>query len=208
MTGLIFLIIGSLYFLLSVWFVSLAVKAARKRGASGRKWGLIVGLMMYLLVFWDQVPTFLVHKYYCNKYADFNVYQNLDEWKGENSASVELLDVKLEPDSTSINGKLKYWTTQRFYTIVERGEEIFHAITLEKKTFVDGVTEKVLAQSVNYWRGKSGGVISMGGSFEDVRRYIALGWGDRQCGYKDSYPTSLMDKFRYTFQLMGENKND
>ena len=206
MIGLSFLVAGLIYLLITYLVTMLAVKLARRRGVAGWKWGLPILIIMYLLVAWDQIPTLVKHKYYCMKHAEFIVYKTLENWEIDNQMGLEKLDIDLQPSPAKENGLLKYWTTQRFYTVVDRGKEVSRAIRIERKSFYDADTDEIMAQSVNFWRGESGGVIAMGGSLSEIRRYIVLGLGNRQCGKAMASPTELMDKYRYSFQLLGENK--
>lgn len=55
---------------------------ARKRGWSRNKsWlgAMYVFLLVYLPVFWDWIPTVVVHKYYCETEAGFWVYKTVDD---------------------------------------------------------------------------------------------------------------------------------
>jgi len=56
---------------------------------------------MYLIVFWDHIPTMVAHKYYCDKYAGLTVNKTVEQWNQENpgvatpamqSNPVELVD--------------------------------------------------------------------------------------------------------------------
>ncbi|TLS65382.1 hypothetical protein FEF65_13030 [Mariprofundus erugo] len=46
--------------------VPLAVRHAKKRGYNKWAWGIGAFLLIFLPIFWDWVPTVLVHKYYCS----------------------------------------------------------------------------------------------------------------------------------------------
>ena len=64
---------------------------AVRKEKSGWKWPLGVAVLLYLAVFWDHIPTVLVHKYYCETEAGFWVYKTPEQWKKENPGVMETL---------------------------------------------------------------------------------------------------------------------
>lgn len=92
MFGLVVFGAIGLYLLISVGVVLWAIRYAKKNGKSVKKWGWGAVLVMYLIPFWDWIPTVAVHQFYCAKDAGFWVYKTLDQWKGENPGVMETLD--------------------------------------------------------------------------------------------------------------------
>lgn len=201
--GLVILGAMGLYLLISVGVVVWAAGYARKNGKSAKRWGFSAALVMYLLVFWDHIPTLIVHKYYCEKEAGFWVYKTLDQWKAENPGVAETLDSRLEIKLYDPQMKNRFWITQRFYTDVSR-TSIFHAVGRTEEVFIDAFTHQPIARSVNIFRGQSGNVFAMGGSLDDARQALIFGWGSRECGKPST--TDQLHLFRYEFQKMGEIK--
>ena len=193
----------ALYLVVSIAVVAFAARAAKKKGRSPWRWGGAAALAMYLLVFWDLIPTVVAHQYYCGKEAGFWVYKTLDQWKAENAGVAETLSEKRKPQTTGKDGHFRYWTTQRFYT--DRKQTRFmHAVLREEERLFDANTDQLLAQSIDFLRGHSGNVFAMGGSLDDYRQALILGWGNRGCGA--TQPTERMRVFRYEFQKLGEGK--
>lgn len=91
MFGLVVLGAIGLYLLISVLVVRWAIRHARANGKSVKGWGWGAALVMYLLVFWDWIPTVAVHQYYCAADSGFWVYKTLDQWKAENPGVMETL---------------------------------------------------------------------------------------------------------------------
>jgi hypothetical protein len=89
MMGLIILVVLGLYLALSAWVVWGTVRWAKNTNRKPWRWGLLAGLIMYLLVFWDHIPTLVAHKYYCDKYAGFTVHKTVEQWKQENPGVAE-----------------------------------------------------------------------------------------------------------------------
>jgi hypothetical protein len=89
--GRYYIWIFAVYIPLSIWVTHRAVKEARKRNIAGWKFGLPMAFVMYHLVFWDWIPTVVIHKYYCATEAGFWVYKTVDEWKAENPGVLGVL---------------------------------------------------------------------------------------------------------------------
>ncbi len=88
-----FLVLGAaiLYLLFSVLVVCLAIWFARKLGRSAKCWGWSAALAMFLIPFWDWLPTVVEHQYYCATQSGFWVYKTLEQWKEENPGVIETL---------------------------------------------------------------------------------------------------------------------
>ena len=86
----IFAAIG-FYLLISIGVVAWAIRHAKKNGKSKKRWGWSAALVMYLIPFWDWLPTVAVHQYYCAKESGFWVYKTMDQWKAENPGVAETL---------------------------------------------------------------------------------------------------------------------
>ncbi len=91
MIGLLYLLFFWIYLWLSVKLVKLAARWARGQGRSPRLWGFLAGLAMYSLVFWDLIPTYALHGYYCATRASFTQNKTLDEWKAGHPGVAETL---------------------------------------------------------------------------------------------------------------------
>lgn len=89
--GFVIIVALGLYFLLSIGVVAWAVSYAKKHDKSTKRWGWGAALGMYLLVFWDWVPTVLTHQYYCATEAGFWVYKTPQQWMKENPGVMETL---------------------------------------------------------------------------------------------------------------------
>lgn len=87
------LIVGALglYLLVSLGVVIWATSHARKEGKNVKRWGWGAALVMYLIPFWDWIPTVAVHQSYCATEAGFKVYKTLEQWRKENPGVIETL---------------------------------------------------------------------------------------------------------------------
>lgn len=112
MFGLMVVGAGLLYLILWMGAVVWAHRWANGRGYSKSKamgMGIAAFLVMYLIPFWDHIPTLVAHKYYCEKEAGFWVYKTLDQWKAENPGGLD--EIKKEKQEWAIQ-YLEQWKTE------------------------------------------------------------------------------------------------
>ena len=100
--GLVVFAAIAVYLIVSIAVVAFSARAAKKKGRSPWRWGGGAALVMYLLVFWDYIPTVVAHKYYCEKEAGFWVYKTVEQWKAENPGVAEVLTWREIPNRSDI----------------------------------------------------------------------------------------------------------
>jgi len=84
MIGLVVLTVLGLYVYAVYIVVRKYTRKAREAGRPGWHYGLPAFLAMYLPVFWDHIPTLVVHQYQCMNNAGLTVYKTPEQWKSEN----------------------------------------------------------------------------------------------------------------------------
>jgi hypothetical protein len=164
MIGLIVFPAALLYLLLSIVMVRWAIRYARDNGRSVKRWGWGVALVMYLIPFWDWLPTVATHQYYCAKDSGFWVYKTVDQWKAENPGGMEGL-VDNSPYEYP-NWPTENWGSKKITSINQRfgllyknhlsgsGEgEIFSHVWRWETELVDKKTGEVLARRVDFSTG-------------------------------------------------------
>ena len=158
----IFLALG-LYLLVSVVVVGLATGHAQKKGKSALRWGGGAALVMFLIPFWDWIPTVAVHQYYCSKDAGFWVYKTLDQWKVENSGVLETLVANEGTPPTRVGDDTNftdtYFLNKRINKVVQK-KPIFSALHIFriKQEVIDTKTNQVLARYVDFSSGYPNGI--------------------------------------------------
>jgi hypothetical protein len=162
--GVVILSAIALYLIVSLVVVILAARAAKKRGKSLWRWGGAAALVMYLLVFWDHIPTVVAHKYYCEKEAGFWVYKTVEQWKRENTGVIETLPLpsysgsptKYEQFDDGRGKTNTYLLNERFNWIVSQQDisSLFPIIRTEQQ-FKDVKKNEVLARYVDFSTGNS-----------------------------------------------------
>jgi hypothetical protein len=114
MMGLVFIFVFILYLIVSLIVIWFSVRAARKRKIKGWKFGVPAALFMYLLVFWDHIPTKLMREHYCQTEAGLYVYMTPEQWLKENPGVAQTLTWKKLSDSERIKRGTVYHLNQRF----------------------------------------------------------------------------------------------
>jgi len=154
MLGLAFIFVFLIYLLISIGVIAYTVRKAKERGIAGWKWGVPVTLVMYLIVFWDHIPTLIAHKYYCEKEAEFFVYKTLDQWKQENPGVAETLVANRvapsERQGSYENYVDTYFLNQRFNWVVKHNGKFLFNRWRHEQEVVDSKTNEVLARYVDF----------------------------------------------------------
>jgi hypothetical protein len=154
MMGLVFVLLLGVYVLVSIGVVKGAIAYARKEGKSARRWGWGAALVMYLIPFWDWIPTVAMHRYYCATEAGFWVYKTPEQWMKENPGMMETLVAnKGEPSARS--GDMKnytdtYFANQRFNLIVMHSGQHLINTWRHERDVIDTKTHEVLARYVDF----------------------------------------------------------
>jgi hypothetical protein len=154
MFGLVYLFAFGFYLLVSALVVQRTMKYARVNGKSAKRWGWSAALAMYLLVFWDWIPTMAVHQYYCATEAGFWIYKTPEQWVKENPGVMEAL-VGEKGASTARQGDMQnytdiYFLNQRFNWIVKHNGQFLFNRWRHEQEVVDVKTADVLARYVDF----------------------------------------------------------
>lgn len=152
--GLVIVGALALYLLIAIAVVIGAVKYAKQNGKSAKRWGWSAALVMYLIPFWDWIPTVAVQQYYCSKEAGFWVYKTLDQWKKENPGVMETLvenkSVVLNRQGDMTNYTDTYSSNQRINWIVKRQHyQLFNRWRHEQEV-VDVKSNEILARYIDF----------------------------------------------------------
>lgn len=155
--GLVIIGVMALYLLISIVAIIGAIKFAKNNGKSAKRWGWSVALVMYLIPFWDWIPTVAVHQYYCAQESGFWIYKTLDQWKKENPGVADTLVANKGAPSRRLGDMSSYTETynlnQRFdWVITKTGPLLLNRWKWEKK-IIDTKSNDVLARYVDFSTG-------------------------------------------------------
>ena len=143
----------ALYLIVSIAVVAFAARAAKRNGKRPWRWGGGAALVMYLLVFWDHIPTIVAHKLNCDKEAGFWIYKSPDAWKVDNPGVMETLTTpKIWQHDFSGGGGVVH-INQRFDLIYKKEKLLFLHQWRWQRELVDIKNSEVLARYVDFSTG-------------------------------------------------------
>jgi hypothetical protein len=147
MIGLVYLAVFVVYILVALWLIDAAARSARARGIAGWKFGVPVAIVMYLLVFWDHIPTMLVHDYECRNKAGLVVFKTPEQWKVEHPDRA----YKARPFSgptlfETSPGMYGYWLNDSFVRDTHKSESFLLPVRVYRDSIVDARTREVLVE--------------------------------------------------------------
>jgi hypothetical protein len=155
--GLVIVGALALYLLIAIAVVIGAVKYAKQNGKSAKRWGWSAALVMYLIPFWDWIPTVAVQQYYCSKEAGFWVYKTLDQWKKENPGVAEMLVASKGSPSTRQGDMTNYTDTyflnQRLNWVIKKNGPLLLNLWRWEKHVIDTKTNDVLVRYIDFSTG-------------------------------------------------------
>ena len=165
---LVLLVLIMLGFIIAILF---GVGYAARTGKSALCWGLLGFLLVYLLIFWDWIPTVVAHKYYCSTEAGFWVYKTPEQWKKENLGVMETLVANKTPvlvshqDDGGNNWSYTEKWNQRinYISITTNYGPFFSNIRRSTTEIIDAKNTTVLGRCVDF-------------SSSGKKRRIDLGW--------------------------------
>jgi hypothetical protein len=162
------------YLAFSIFLVRKAVAAARNRGRKGWKWGLPVAFVMYLIPFWDHVPTLVIHRYLCATEAGLWVYKTPEEWRAANPGIAETLTWREIPTSYhSESVELGFALNERFVFERQRSEVPLFPVSIATSKVIDTQSREEMVRMVT---------IGSGYGLGDLRFWVGEGECSRDPG--------------------------
>lgn len=189
MIGLMILLFFGMYLAAAIWVTRAAANWAGHNDRSRWRWGGLAAFVMYNLVFWDFIPTLVLHEYYCETQAGFWVYKTPKEWETENPGVAE----RLVPTKGAPTNQLGYILNQRFTWAIKQDD---FPLSLVRRTeeVIDMQTNTSMARYVDFKTGYGNFGTGGDGSWRVLKVWLA----DNHCAEgnlnkgKLSY---LVDKF-------------
>jgi hypothetical protein len=152
--GLVILGALVIYGLVSIVVVLLAIRHAKKNGRGAARWGWGAALVMYLIPFWDWLPTVGMHRYNCATQSGFWVYKTPEQWTKENPGVMESLvtsrRVQMTRQGDVTNHTDTYFLNSRINWIVKESNEPLLNQWRHEQELMDTKTGEVLARYVGF----------------------------------------------------------
>lgn len=108
---------------------------------------------MFLIPFWDWIPTVITHKYYCATEAGFWVYKTPKQWKSENLGVMETLTTPRIWQHTYSDDIDVVHINQRFDLIYKKDGCTFHIDGEGKGNYKDIKTNEIVARYIDFSTG-------------------------------------------------------
>ncbi|HNI74603.1 MAG TPA: hypothetical protein PLX65_13940 [Accumulibacter sp.] len=152
--GFVVFVVMGLYLLISIGVVKGAIAYAREKGKGTKRWGWGAALVMYLIPFWDWIPTVAMHQYYCATEAGFWVYKTPEQWMKENREALNSLRWNDVPDYTNLpDGTRRATLNERIIGDVSIHRLALTSTYLQREKFVDMQSGEVMAQRISVGSG-------------------------------------------------------
>ena len=167
----------------SVFVVRKVVAAARRRGRNGWKWGLPAALVMYLVPFWDHVPTLVIHKYLCATEAGLWVYEAPEIWKKNNLNVNDALVRKEKNSSLRESDTVSRYKLNEFFLYENRVNKFpIFPVWIDSAMIVDAATLEVVARQTN---------VTSGYAESNLKKWV----GSKPCFFGAKKFGQLMEEF-------------
>ncbi|WP_443191925.1 hypothetical protein [Pseudomonas indica] len=208
MIALLYIAFFVVYGLVSVFVVHKSYRFTKTRYSKGWVGGWLAALVMYNLVFWDWIPVYVMHKYYCSTQAGFWVYKSPEQWIKENPDMVgqKWGGAFKRPSETINEDTRRYWSSDRIFDEVIQHKNFMHAIDRIEDKLIDSKTGEVLMRAIEYSRGNPTALSLGAGSISDYKIWLSL--GHRTCAPRNpEFPGGYSDLFgvmRYKLEQLGK----
>jgi hypothetical protein len=208
MIALLYFAFFAVYASVSALVISKSYQFTKSRYSKGWIGGWLAALFMYNLVFWDWIPVYVMHKYYCSTEAGFWVYKSPEQWIKENPDMVgkQWGDAFEKPSETIDEHTRRYWSSDRVFMDVIQVRDYNNSIGRGERVLVDKSTGDILARAIEFYRGSPSALALGANSLSDYK--VWLGLGRRNCGPGNT-PDGFMDlssQNRYTLEILGKGE--
>jgi hypothetical protein len=167
MFGLVVVLIAAAYFGLMFLTVRFAWRVGLSNGGTRRKafgFASLGFLVVYLPVFWDHIPTLLVHRYQCSKDAGFTAFVDAKQWNAKNAEAVAAVNrlplrqraafVRLPDSEDRFEQTIGFGGLHRTFSRHERVVPWLPVLRSEQRV-ADARTGQLLATAIDYSAGSS-----------------------------------------------------
>lgn len=212
MIGLIVLFVMGVYLAVFILVIIWAARFAKRKGRSPWLGGILGALFMYLIVFWDHIPTEIMYRHYCNKEAGVWIYKTVEQWKRENPGVAETLGpydeskfLKDVQTSISAGDPLNDYTTKlqlnkRFIEVRNKKGPMLINVFKRSHKIVDVKTGEVMARWIDFSSGYGSNPVELGTEYglKGFKVWLA----DDECScYSETHSTYSC--FRNSIQKIG-----
>lgn len=178
MTGLLYIVFFVMYGLASVVVINISYRFAKSRYNKGWVGGWLAALVMYNLVFWDWIPVYVMHKYYCATEAGFWVYKSPEQWIKENPDMVgqKWGDEYIKPIERLSDNHWRIWYSKSVYgETINQPEYSGGLIRRNEKRLIDARTGAMLSRAVQFEKINESALSVGNATATDFKIWLAFG---------------------------------
>ena len=153
MIALLYIAFFMVYGLVSIFVIHKSYRFTKARYGKGWVGGWFATLIMYNLVFWDWIPVYVMHKYYCSTQAGFWVYKSPEQWIKENPDMVgqKWGDDYIKPIERLSDNHWRTWYSEFVYKETIRWPAYAHGLLRGvERRLVDARSGDVLSRVIQF----------------------------------------------------------
>lgn len=178
MIGLLYIVFFVVYGLVSVLIIYKSYGLTKARYGKGWVGGWLAVFVMYNLVFWDWIPVYVAHKYYCATQAGFWMYKSPEQWIKENPEMVgqEWGDDYIRPVERISDKQWRIWYSELIYgETISHPEYVGGLLRRFEKRMVDARSDDVLSRVVQFEKINESALSVGNPTAKDFKIWLAFG---------------------------------
>lgn len=178
MIALLYILFFGLYGLISVFVINKFYGFTKVRYEKGWIGGWLAALLMYNLVFWDWIPVYVTHKYYCSTEAGFWVYKSPEQWVKENPdvVGVKWGDDYIKPIERISDNHWRVWYSESVYgETISQPEYSGGLLRRIEKRLVDARSGDMISRAVQFEKINESALSVGNATVRDFKIWLAIG---------------------------------
>lgn len=178
MIGLLYIIFFVVYGFVSIFIIYKSYGFAKARYGKGWIGGWLAVLIMYNLVFWDWVPVYVMHKYYCSTQAGFWIYKSPEQWVKENPDVVgqKWGDDYIRPIDRISDNHWRTWYSKSIYgETISQPKYSGGLLGRTEKRLIDARSGNVLSRAVQFKKINESALAVGNSNLTDFKIWLAVG---------------------------------
>ncbi|OEC32598.1 hypothetical protein SAMN05216600_1354 [Pseudomonas cuatrocienegasensis] len=203
MIALLYIAFFVAYGLVTIFVINKSYGFTKLRYGKGWVGGWLAALVMYNLVFWDWIPVYVMHKYYCSTEAGFWVYKSPEQWIKEHPGMVgeKWGNDYGWPVERLSNDHWKTWYSSKIYSETLRQPKFLHGLRKNEQSLVDSNTGMLLARVVQFEKINESALSVGNAAFTDFKVWLAIGGNSCINPNGKDYQLGFAENFRMLIKL-------
>ena len=178
MIALLYIAFFVVYGFVSVFIVHKSYGFTKARYGKGWVGGWLAALVMYNLVFWDWIPVYVMHKYYCSTQAGFWVYKSPEQWIKENPDMVgqKWGNDYIKPIERLSNNNWRIWYSKSVYgETISQPEYSGGLLRRNEERLVDARSGDILSRVVQFEKINESALSVGNATVRDFKIWLVIG---------------------------------